>query len=313
MEPGIGTPLLWAGFVVFVLVMLSLDLFFFHRKAHEVRIREAVGWSVFWIALALLFNVGLFHWYGAERALEFLTGYTIEKTLSVDNLFVFLVIFAYFAVPPEQQHRVLFYGILGALIMRAVFIVLGAALLHRFAWVMYALGVFLVVTGIRLLFHSDEQVDPGRNLVVRLVRRFLPMTTGYHGSQFFCRENGRLLATPLVLVLVTVEAMDVAFAVDSVPAVLAVTTDAFVVYTSNVFAILGLRSLFFVLAGGMGRFRFLNIGLALVLMFVGTKMLLAGVYKIPILVSLGVVGSLIGGSMVISLWRPKAQPAGPLG
>lgn len=309
MDASIGSPALWIGFVVFVLAMLFLDLFVFHRNPHQVRMREAVGWSAFWIALALLFNGGLFYWFGQEHGLEFLTGYTIEKMLSVDNLFVFLVIFTYFAVPPIQQHRVLFYGILGALVMRGIFIYLGASLLSRFDWVMYLLGAFLILTGIRLLFQTEKDLDPGRNPVVRLCRRLLPIAAAYHGARFFVRENGRLLATPLLLVLVTVEATDVAFAVDSVPAVLAVTLDPFIVYTSNVFAILGLRSLYFVLAGGMGRFRFLNIGLALVLVFVGIKMLIAHWYKIPVAASLLVVAALIAGAIVASVLRPLPGPA----
>lgn len=305
---GIGTWPLWVGFLVFVLAMLALDLVIFHRRPHEVRMREAVGWSIFWITLAGVFNGGLFYGFGAERGLEFLTGYTIEKALSVDNLFVFLVILRYFSVPAAHQHRVLFYGILGALVMRGIFIYIGVALLHHFAWVMYVFGGFLVLTGIRLLQHSAEQVDPGQNLAVRVTRRLLPLTQSYHGARFFAREDGRFLATPLLLVLVAIEATDLVFAVDSVPAVLAVTTDPFIVYTSNVFAILGLRSLYFVLAGSMTKFHYLNCGLAAVLMFIGVKMLLADVYKIPVAISLGTVGVLIAGGILASLRWPKPEP-----
>jgi tellurite resistance protein TerC len=305
---GIGTLPLWGGFLVFVLAMLALDLMVFHRRPHEVRVREAVGWSIFWITLACVFNGGLFYWFGAERGLEFLTGYTIEKTLSVDNLFVFLVILRYFSVPAANQHRVLFYGILGALVMRGIFIYIGITLL-QFEWVIYVFGGFLIVTGVRLLRDSPEEVDPGQNFAVRVARRLLPMSQSYQGARFFTRENGRLLATPLLLVLVAIEATDLVFAVDSVPAVLAVTRDPFIVYTSNVFAILGLRSLYFVLSGSMGKFHYLNFGLALVLMFVGVKMLIAEIYKIPVGISLGTVGVLIAGSILASLLWPKLEPA----
>jgi TerC family integral membrane protein len=297
----IGTPAMWIGFTLFVLAMLALDLGVFHRKAHAVSAREALGWSVVWIALALAFNAGVFFWFGQQRALEFLTGYVIEKALSVDNIFVFLMLFSFFAVPRDDQHRVLFWGVLGALILRAVFIAAGAALLARFHWILYVFGALLLVTGVKLLLKGDEEVHPERNPVVRLFRRFVPSTSGYRSHRFFVREHGRILATPLLLVLVTVEASDLVFAVDSIPAIFAVTTDPFIVYTSNIFAILGLRSLFFLLAGVMGRFRFLKVGLALVLIFVGAKMLIMEWWKIPIGGSLAVVAMLLGGSIVASL------------
>jgi tellurite resistance protein TerC len=306
---GIGTPAFWIGFTVFILVMLFLDLAVFHRKVHEVRFREAVGWSVFWILLALVFNAGIYYWFGTQRALEFLTGYAIEKALSVDNLFVFLVIFTYFSVPAAYQHRVLFYGILGALVLRVIFILVGASLLHHFHWVIYLFGAFLIYTGIRFLFHAPEEFDPARSYAVRLFRWFVPTSEAYDGPRFFTRENGRRRATPLLLVLATVEATDVVFAVDSIPAIFAITEDPFIVYTSNVFAILGLRSLYFLLSGSISKFQYLHIGLALVLMFVGLKMLVAQYYKIPIVVSLGVVAALIAGSIVASLIvRPRTPP-----
>lgn len=296
---------MWGGFLVFVLAMLALDLGVFHRKAHEVSLKEALAWSMVWVGLALVFNVGIYWKFGTQPALEFLTGYLIEKALSVDNLFVFLVIFSYFAVPKEYQHRVLFWGILGALVMRAVFIGLGTALIQSFHWIIYVFGAFLLVTGIRLLMHRDEEMHPEKNPVYRLMSRVLPATNDYHGSKFFVRQAGRWLVTPLFLVLLAVEASDIVFAVDSIPAIFAITTDPFLVFTSNIFAILGLRAMYFLLAGIMSRFVYLKAGLALVLCFVGVKMLLADIYKIPILVSLGVIVVLLGGSVVASLVKTR--------
>ncbi len=304
----IGTPGLWIGFTAFVLVMLALDLGVFHRKAHEVRVREALIWTAVWISLSLVFNVGVYLWFGSERALEFLTGYVIEKALSVDNIFVFIVVFSAFAVPAKLQHRVLFWGILGALIMRAIFIVLGAALLAKFHWVAYLFGAFLVFTGIKLLVQRDGEVHPERNPIFRLFKRFVPSVADYRGNGFTVVEGGKRYATPLLLVLVAIEATDLVFAVDSIPAIFAVTTDPFIVYTSNIFAILGLRALYFALAGIMGKFHYLKAGLSLVLMFVGAKMLLAGIYKIPILAALGIIVVLLGGSIVASLLHKPAEP-----
>ena len=308
----IGTPPLWIGFTLFVLAMLALDLGVFHRKAHVVGVREALVWTAVWIALALLFNVGVYVWFGAERALEFLTGYVIEKALSVDNIFVFLVVFAVFAVPAALQHRVLFWGILGALIMRAIFIVLGAALLQRFHWVIYLFGAFLVFTGIKLLVQRAGEVHPERNPLFRLFRRWVPSVPDYRGAHFIVVEGGKRYATPLLLVLVAIEATDLVFAVDSIPAIFAITMDPFIVYTSNIFAILGLRALYFALAGMMEKFHYLKVGLSLVLAFVGVKMLLVGVYKIPILVSLGVIVALLAGAVVASLLRPPTTPQLPV-
>jgi tellurite resistance protein TerC len=306
----IGTPALWIGFTLFVLAMLALDLGVFHRKVHAVQVSEALIWTGVWIFLALVFSLGVYLWFGTEPALEFLTGYVIEKALSLDNIFVFIVVFSVFAVPPNLQPRVLLWGVLGAFVLRVVFIVLGAALLRRFHWVAYALGFFLVVTGIKLLVRRDGEVHPERNPILRLFRRIVPSVDSYRGGKFTVVEGGRRYATPLLLVLVAIEATDIVFAVDSIPAIFAVTTDPFIVFTSNVFAVLGLRALYFALAGIMNRFRYLKVGLSLVLVFVGAKMLVASVYKIPIPVSLGVVAVLLGGSIAISLLRPPAGGGG---
>jgi tellurite resistance protein TerC len=298
--------ILWVAFNVFVLGMLALDLLVFNRKAHAVSLREALAWSCVWVSLALLFSLGVYFVRGGEKALEFLTGYVIEWSLSVDNLFVFLVIFSYFAVPPIYQHRVLFWGILGALVLRAIFIATGSALLANFHWMFYVFGGFLVFTGIKLLFAGEDKVEPEKNPAVRLLRRFIKVTPDYQGQRFFIRKDGTLWATPLLLVLVVVETTDVIFAVDSIPAIFAITLDPFIVYTSNVFAILGLRALFFLLAGVMEMFRYLKVGLSFVLCFVGAKMMLVDLYKIPIGISLGVVAGILGISILASFFvRPK--------
>jgi tellurite resistance protein TerC len=303
-------PALWVGFTALVLGLLALDLFVLHRKPHAVRPKEALAWALVYGALALLFCGGVYLRFGSDKAMEFMAGYVIEEALSVDNLFVFLVIFAYFKVPKELQHRVLFWGVVGALVLRAIFILLGATLIQSFHGVTYIFGGFLVITGIKLLVRRDDGVHPERNPLLRLLRRVLPVTSGYKGSHFTVRQDGRRFATPLLLVLVLIEATDVVFAVDSIPAVFAVSSDPFIVYTSNIFAILGLRSLYFALAGMMERFHYLKVGLALVLAFVGGKMLLAGVFKIPIGWSLGVVLLLLAGSVAASLLRPRLQAWG---
>jgi tellurite resistance protein TerC len=299
--------LLWVVFNVFVLGILALDLLVLHRKAHAVSLREALAWSCVWISLALIFSLGIYFFRGGEKTLEFLTGYVIEWSLSVDNLFVFLVIFSYFAVPSSYQHRVLFWGILGALVLRAGFIATGTALLSNFHWMIYVFGGFLVFTGIKLLFVGDEKIEPEKNPAVRLVRRFINVTPDYQGQRFFIRKDGKLWATPLFLVLVVVETTDVIFAVDSIPAIFAITLDPFIVYTSNVFAILGLRALFFLLAGVMEMFRYLRVGLAFVLCFVGAKMLIVEFYKIPIGISLGVVGGILLISILASVLKQHQQ------
>jgi tellurite resistance protein TerC len=300
--------LLWGIFNLFVVGMLALDLGVFHRRAHEVRIREALVWSAFWIALSLLFNLGIYFWRDSETALEFLTGYLLEKSLSVDNIFVFLMIFTYFRVPYLHQHKVLFWGILGALIMRALFILVGITLIQQFHWVIYIMGGFLVITGIKMATQKDSDIHPERNPVLRLVRRLVPVTENYEGGRFFVRRSGRLLATPLFIVVLVVETTDVVFAVDSIPAILAITLDPFIVYTSNVFAILGLRALYFALAGIMRLFHYLPYGLSFILVFVGIKMLLVDIYKIPIGIALGTVAGVLVMSVIASIvFPPKTE------
>lgn len=297
---------LWVGFNVFILAMLALDLGVFHRKSHVVSLKESLTWTGVWVVLALLFNAGVWHYAGSQKALEFFTGYVIEKSLSVDNVFVFALLFSYFAVPPVYQHKVLFWGILGALIMRAIMIALGAALITKFAWIIYVFGAFLILTGIKMIVKRDEEIHPERNPVVRWFKKLMPVTPEYRGDKFFVRENGIRMATPLFVVLLLVEFTDLIFAVDSIPAIFAVTKDPFIVYTSNVFAILGLRSLYFALAGVMDKFHYLKIGLGVVLAFVGVKMILAHTaWKIDTLVSLGVIVLILTTSVVWSLLKPK--------
>lgn len=305
----IATPAMLGAFLLFVLCMLALDLGVFHRHAHEVGVKEASIWSAVWIGLALVFNAGVYHWFGPQLGLEFLTGFLIEKALAVDNIFVIYALFAYFAVPRAYQHRVLFWGILGALVMRGLFILAGAALLQQFHWIMYVFGAILVVTAIKLFVMADEGVHPEKNPVYRLFRRLVPSVSEYHGSRFTVVKDGKRYATPLLMVLVLIEWTDLVFAVDSIPAIFAVTKDPFIVFTSNIFAILGLRSLFFVLAGVVGKFHLLKPALAAVLAFVGVKMLLLDVVKVPIGVSLGVVAALIALGVVGSLVFPKREPA----
>lgn len=288
--------------------MLALDLGVFHRPGHEVKFREALGWSVMWIALAAGFAVLVFFWRGHAASLEFVTGYVIELSLSVDNLFVFLMIFRYFRVPAVHQHKVLFWGILGALVMRAVFIVAGIGLIHRFQWIIYVFGALLLYSGAKLFRQDNAQVDPEKNPVLRLFRRWVPITKDFHGNKFFVRKPG-LYATPLLVVLLVVETTDVFFAVDSIPAVLAITLNAFIVYTSNVFAILGLRSMYFALAGMMEMFHHLHHGLALVLIFIGGKMLVSHYYPIPTGIALGVVAGILLISVVASVVHPQKQAA----
>lgn len=298
------------GFNVFVVIMLALDLGVFHRKNEVVKVREALIWTAIWVSLALCFNGLIYVWKGKEAALQFLAGYLIEESLSVDNLFVFLLVFSYFKVPSQYQHKVLFWGILGAALMRASLILVGTALIERFHWVIYIFGAFLLVTGIKLGLSSgeDEELDPGKNPVVRLVKRFMPVTTEYHGDNFFLRQDGKLLATPLFIVLMVVETTDLVFALDSIPAIFAITTDPFIVYTSNIFAILGLRSLYFALAGMMELFHYLRYGLAFILSFVGVKMLASKYFHIPIGVALAVIAVVLAFSVFASIkWPPKVK------
>ncbi|HET7374777.1 MAG TPA: TerC family protein [Gemmatimonadaceae bacterium] len=297
----------WVGFIAFVLAMLSLDLGVFHRKAHEVRPREAGAWTAVWVALALLFAAGLYFVAGHRVALTFLTGYIIEESLSVDNIFVMVLIFEYFRVPKSVQHRVLFYGILGALVMRGLFIAAGTALITRFHWVLYLFGALLVVTGIRMALKRDEEFDGERSRIVRTVRRVVPISSDYHGSRFFVTEAGRRIATPLLLVLILVEFTDLIFAIDSIPAIFGVTTDPFIVFTSNIFAILGLRSLYFLLAAVVDRFHLLKYGLAVILSFVGFKMLTERFIEIDIVLSLSIILAVLAASIVASLIWPARE------
>jgi tellurite resistance protein TerC len=299
---------LWIGFGAMVSGMLVLDLAVFHREPRAMSLREALVWSLAWVSLAALFVVAVYAQLGSEKALEFVAGYIIEWSLSVDNLFVFLLIFAYFEVSEAYQHRVLFWGVMGAVILRGLFITAGATLLAWFHWMVYVFGAFLVFTGLKLLRRGDQHIEPGRNPVLRAFRRVMTVTPEYHGQRFFVKSDSRWLATPLTPILIVIETTDVIFATDSVPAIFAVTRDPFIVYTSNIFAILGLRALFFLLAGIMGLFRYLKIGLSVVLVFVGIKMLVSELYKIPIGVSLGVVAAILAGSILASLIGQRLRP-----
>jgi len=300
-----NTILLYGTFTVFILAMLAIDLGVFNRKAHVVSLREAVIWSIVWTLLALLFNAGVWQYEGSTKALEFLTGYLVERALSFDNIFVFVIIFSYFAVPHHLHHRALFWGVIGALITRAIFIAAGAALISRFDWILYLFGGILVVSGWKMFSQKDVEVHPDRNLFIRLARTLFPVTSGYGSGRFFSRLDGRLAITPLFLVLLTIETTDVVFAVDSIPAVFGVTQDPFIVYTSNIFAILGLRATYFLLAGMMETFPYLSHGLSLVLVFIGIKMLLADVAHIPISISLGIVMAVLALAVVASLVKQR--------
>jgi len=297
----------WVGFIAFVLAMLALDLGVFHRQAHEVHPKEAGIWTAVWVALALLFAGGLYMMSGRHVALTFLTGYVVEEALSADNIFVMVLIFEYFRVPKVCQHRVLFYGILGALVMRGLFIAVGAALIATFHWILYVFGAMLVITGVRMGIKGDEEFDGEQNRIVRAARRLLPFSQDFHGKHFFVVEAGRKVATPLLLVLILVELTDLVFAIDSIPAIFGVTTDPFIVFTSNIFAVLGLRSLYFLLAAVVDRFHLLKYGLALILSFVGFKMLTERFIEIDIVLSLSIILGVLGLSIAASLvWPRKA-------
>ena len=292
----------WISFILFVLLMLALDLGIFHRKTHAVSFKESLAWTVVWVGLAVLFSALIYFWKGPEKSIEFLTGYIIELSLSVDNLFVFILIFSYFHVPHQYQHKVLFWGILGALVMRVIFIFAGVALISKFHWIIYVFGAIIIFSGIKMLLQKDKKIEPDKNPVIRLVKKLLPVTHDYHGDKFFVKiQKGVLAATPLFIVLVFVEITDLIFAVDSIPAILAITTDTFIVFTSNVFAILGLRSLYFALAGMLNLFRFLHIGLATILIFIGIKMVISEVYIMPIEYALITVISILLTSIAASL------------
>ena len=299
------TVVLWTAFNVFVLGMLALDLGVFHKKSAEISVKDALIWTGVWITLAMSFNFFVYHYFGKEQAIEFFTGYIIEKSLSVDNIFVIIMIFSYFHVPTAYQHKVLFWGILGALVMRVIFIFAGIELIHRFHWLIYLFGGFLIITGIRMAFAGDAKLEPEKNPVVKLIRRIFPVTASFEGDRFFVRRNAKLWATPLFVVVILIETTDLIFAVDSIPAILAITDNPFIVYTSNVFAILGLRSLYFALSGIEKYFHFLKYGLAAILVFVGSKMAMADYYKIPIEVSLIVIVSLLIIAIVASVLIPK--------
>jgi tellurite resistance protein TerC len=287
--------------------MLALDLGVFHRKSHEVKIREALIWSAVWISLALIFNYGIFIFMGKEKAIEFLTGYVIEKSLSIDNLFVFIMVFTYFNVEPKYQHKILFWGILGALIMRAIFIFAGVALISMFHWIIYVFGGFLIFTGVKMLFHKDEKLNPNKNPLVIIFKKFFPVTEEMHGSKFFVKINSRTVATPLFIVLLVIEFTDLIFAVDSIPAILAISNDTFIIFTSNVFAILGLRALYFALAGITKYFYYLKYGLSAILVFVGIKMIMAEFYKIPVVYSLLSISGILLISILFSIVFPKKE------
>jgi tellurite resistance protein TerC len=293
--------LAWIVFNVLVVTVLALDLAVFHRRPHALGMKEALAWVVLWVSLAAGFAVLVYYWKGPTAALQFATGYIIEESLSVDNMFVFLMIFSYFAVPRVYQHRVLFWGILGALVMRAFMIFAGVALINRFHWILYIFGAFLIVTGIRMAVQKDKEIHPEANPVLRLVRRFLPVSERYEGGHFVVKSNGRRALTPLAVVLVMIETTDLVFALDSIPAVLAISRDPFIVYTSNVFAILGLRALFFAVSGAMELFQYLNYGLAVILVFIGVKMLVAEFFPIPVGIALAVVGGILAISIAASL------------
>ncbi len=297
--------LFWIGFIVLIFILLALDLGVFHRKAHVIKMKEAILLSLFWISISVMFNIWIYFQFGEQKAFEFLTGYVIEKALSVDNLFVFLMVFSYFHVPSIYQHKILFWGILGALVMRAIFIATGVTLIEQFHAVIYIFGAFLVITGIKMALMGDKKIEPEKNPMLKFLRKIMPVTENYHDDKFFIKRAGKYFATPLFVVLVVVESTDVIFAVDSIPAILAITTDPFIVYTSNVFAILGLRALYFALAGVMPMFYYLNYGLSAILAFVGTKMLISDYYKVPIMVSLGVVVAILIASVALSVMRAR--------
>lgn len=296
-----ASPWMWGAFLALIIALLALDLGVFHRKAHEIEYKEAAVWSVVWIAIAMLFNVGVYFWFGSTRAMEFLTGYLVEKSLSVDNIFIILVLFSSFAVPKIYQHRVLFWGILGAIVFRAIFILLGALLIQKVHGILYLFGAILILLGVKLFLQKDSPQHPEQHPLMKWLARYLPMTKTFREGKFLVKENGRWLFTPLFMVLVAIEMTDIVFAVESIPAIFAITSDPFIVFTSNIFAILGMRSLFFLASGVLLRFHYLKHALAAILAFIGGKLLLADIYKIPIGISLAVVGTLLAGSVLVSL------------
>lgn len=299
--------ILWITFNLFILLMLALDLGVFQKHSHVVSVKEALIWSAVWILLALLFNVFIYFQFGEQKALEYFTGYLLERSLSTDNIFVFILLFSYFKVPQEYEHKVLFWGVIGALILRAALIVLGVVLITKFAWIMYIFGGLLVITGFKMALKTEEDIHPENNFVVKLFKKVFPVTADYHGSKFFVKVKNKNFATPLFIVLISIEVTDLVFAFDSIPAIFAVTTDPFIIYTSNIFAILGLRAMYFALAGIMNKFHYLKIGLAMILIFIGVKMLLVELYKIPIEVSLAIIGIILAASVIYSIARPVSS------
>jgi len=297
--------ILWVSFNIFILLMLALDLGVFQKKVHIISVKEALIWSAVWIVLAMMFNVFIYFDMGEVKAIEFFTGYLIERSLSIDNIFVFVLLFSYFKVPAKYQHKVLFWGVLGALILRAALILLGVVLIHKFAWIIYVFGAFLVFTGFKMAMQNEDDIDPEKNIIIRLYRKLFPVTKDYHKGDFFIIENGKRIATPLFVVLLATEFTDLVFAFDSIPAIFAITDDAFIIYTSNIFAILGLRAMYFALAGIIDKFHYLKTGLSMILIFIGFKMLIVDLYKIPIGYSLGVIALILILSVVFSLLKPK--------
>ena len=299
--------ILWISFNAFILLMLALDLGVFQRKTHAVSVKEALIWSAVWIALAMAFNVFVYYDFGKQKAIEFLTGYILEKSLSVDNIFVFVLLFGYFKVPSEYQHKVLFWGVIGALILRAILIAVGAIMIEKFHWIIYIFGAFLVFTGFKMANQKDEDIHPEDNFLIRFFKKIFPVTHDYHGEKFFVHIDNKKFATPLFIVLLAIEFTDLVFAFDSIPAIFAVTSDPFIVYTSNIFAILGLRSLYFALAGVIHKFHYLKVGLSMILIFIGMKMLIMDIYKVPTAYSLGVIAIVLTASVVLSLIKPKVN------
>ncbi len=293
--------LLWGGFIAFIIGMLVLDLKVLQKKNHDIRVKEALLWTLFWIVLSLLFGAGVYFYMGQDYALEYFTGYLIEKALSVDNIFVFILIFTYFDIPPRFQHKILFWGIIGAIVMRAVFILAGVAIIQQLHWVIYILGAFLVYIGIKMAFEKEKEIHPEKNPVLRVFNKVYPVDHDYKGGKFFIRKAGKLVATPIFVVLLVIETTDIVFAIDSIPAILSITLHPFIVFTSNIFAILGLRALYFAISGIMKLFKYLNYGLSLILVFVGVKMLISDFYKIPVSIALSVVGVLLVGSILLSI------------
>jgi tellurite resistance protein TerC len=303
--------LLWAGFIVFIIGMLLLDMKVLQKRDHDIQVKEALLWTLFWVVLSLLFNMGVYIFMGVDYALEFLTGYLIEKSLSVDNIFVFILVFTYFGIPSKYQHKILFWGILGAIVMRATFILAGVTIIEKLHWAIYVFGVFLVVIGIKMAFEKEKDIHPEKNPVLRLFKKVFPVTDEKVNGRFFVKRAGKILATPMFVVLLVIETTDIVFAIDSIPAILSITLHPFIVFTSNIFAILGLRALYFAISGVMKLFAYLNYGLSLILIFVGVKMLIVDFYKIPVVAALAVVGGILTVSIVLSiLFPPKKGEAG---